>query len=178
MRYAPLTNFLKVQAVGQLRLSFGDIERLLARKLPKSARLHQAWWSNTTTHSHAAAWMDIGWKTRALDLAGETVVFERSGEEGVAESPAPFRYPSVTTAAKAEHADLVTFDRAKLNIAARRILDDYTVKFGGDVQAALDLALEEARIAYRQRLLDSFPRSGKVSSVDSVDLIREDRDAR
>jgi hypothetical protein len=175
VRYTPLTDFLRAQATRNVRLTFGDIERVLGRKLPASARRHQAWWSNTKTHSYAKAWMDIGWRTRALDLASESIVFERG--IGTSESATEFRH-AATAAPKAESADPVTFDRAKLNIAARRILDDYTVRFGGDVQAALDLALEEARIAYRQRLLDRFPRSGRVSAVDSVDLIREDRDAR
>jgi hypothetical protein len=74
-------------------------------------------------------------------------------------------------------ADLVSFDRRKLSITARRILDDYTAEFDGDIQA-LDKALHEARVAYRQRLIDNIVRTGPPSSVKSADLIREDRDAR
>lgn len=172
MRYDSLSRYLGACVTRSVRLSFGDIERILGGGLPASARRHQAWWSNTDTHSHAQSWMKRGWRTRDLDLAAESIMFEREGVTGVSESPsAPFRHVS------AARPDLVTFDRAKLNVAARRILDDYTSELGGDVQAALDKALTEARIAFRKRLMASIPR-GTPSTVSSVDLIREDRDAR
>jgi hypothetical protein len=178
MRYAPLTRLLQAQTTREIRLTFAEVERALGRSLPPSARRHQAWWSNTFTHSHADAWMGIGWKTRDLDLGGERVVFERSEEADLAESAATFRRDEAMPPASAvEMSDPVTFDRAKLNIAARGILVDYTTRFGGDVQRALDVALEEARIAYVQRLIDRIPRS--APQPDSVvDMVREDRDAR
>jgi hypothetical protein len=61
------------------RLSFSEIERILGFKLPKSAYQHEAWWSNNATgHSHAKAWLKVGWRTEAVDLAGRKVTFQRS----------------------------------------------------------------------------------------------------
>lgn len=176
MRYESLTRYLQGRREAVIRLSFQDIEALIGRPLPPSARRHQAWWANTATHSHADAWLRIGWRTRDLDLAGQRIVFQHDDPAktvGVAEGVAEFR----RDAPDPTMIDPVTFDRAKLNIAARRILDDYTGRFGGDVQRALDVALEEARIAAVERLLDGIPHA-EPGPDSIVDMIREDRDAR
>jgi hypothetical protein len=176
-KYAKLDRFLRGQTGRWQTMSFGQIEGILGFPLPSSARDHRGWWSEHKTHTHTKGWTDAGWRVWSVDLGAERVEFQRTGPElaaGVSDSPAaPFHHQ----ASAPQAADLVTFDRAKLNIAARRILNDYTAEFGGDVQRALDKALEEARIASVQRLIDSIPRSAP-SPVSSVDLIREDRDAR
>jgi hypothetical protein len=65
-----------------------------------------------------------------------------------------------------------------LSSAARKLLDDYTAEASGDRAAAVRRALHEAAIARRARLIDAIPLTGVRSDIDSVDLIREDRDAR
>lgn len=177
MRYEPLTRYLEGRRDATVTLSFHDIEAILDRALPSSARRHQAWWANTETHSHADSWLRIGWRTRNLNLADQMIAFERADRmptRGLSDGAVAFEHEAPRVA----KADLVTVDRGKLGVTARRILDDYTTEFGGDVQAALDKALHEARIAFRRRLIGSIVRSGAPSSVSSVDLIREDRDAR
>ena len=54
---------------------------MLGFTLPESARVHRPWWSNQRNggHGHALAWQVAGWKTRAVDLEQETLVFERDG---------------------------------------------------------------------------------------------------
>ncbi len=44
-------------------LTLTDLERLLDRNLPASAHAPRAWWSNerSGTHTHARAWMGVGW---------------------------------------------------------------------------------------------------------------------
>jgi hypothetical protein len=61
-------------------LSLAQIERILGRPLPASARRHRAWWSNerSGTHTHARAWMDNGWRVDAVDFPSGTVRFRRS----------------------------------------------------------------------------------------------------
>jgi hypothetical protein len=179
-KYDRLKTFLGAHRGGlRLTMSFGDIERALGFALPASARKHSAWWTNLSdgTHSQAVAWLGAGWRVWSSNLAHERVEFERINAARSAgmgeESPTHFQ----RDAASARPVDPVTFDRGKLSITARRILDDYTAEFDGDVQAALDKALHEARIAYRQRLIESIPKE-PYSPVDSVDLIREDRDAQ
>jgi len=171
--------YLSAQGGRCHNMTFGQMERVLGFSLPASARKHGGWWTNLAdgSHSQALAWLGAGWRVWRADLVGERVEFERIDADlaaGVAEdASAPFR----RDAPAVKMTDPVTFDRDRLNIAARRILDDYSLRFGGDVQWALDVALEEARIAYCQRLIESTPR-GPPSPVSSVDLIREDRDAR
>jgi hypothetical protein len=78
-KYESLPQFLTSTHSSTKRLSFAEIERILGFKLPKSAYEHEAWWSNNATgHSHARAWLNAGWRTEAVDLAGRKVTFLRS----------------------------------------------------------------------------------------------------
>jgi len=78
-KYESLSQFLASAQGATKRLSFAEIERILGFKLPKSAYKHEAWWSNNATgHSHARAWLEAGWRTEGVDLAGRKVTFQRS----------------------------------------------------------------------------------------------------
>jgi len=78
-KYEPLPQFLASESTSLKRLSFAEIERILGFKLPKSAYQHEAWWSNNATgHSHARTWLQAGWRTEEVDLAGRKVTFQRS----------------------------------------------------------------------------------------------------
>lgn len=60
-------------------MSFAEIEDILRFKLPASARLYTAWWSNDSTrHSHSNEWLSAGWRTEAVDLGSEKVTFRQS----------------------------------------------------------------------------------------------------
>lgn len=80
--YAPLGDHLTATTATHVKLTFTQIERVLGRQLPASARRHRAWWSNETsgTHSHAAAWMGAGWRVDAVDLTAATAQFHRAGQ--------------------------------------------------------------------------------------------------
>ena len=81
-KYAPLYRHLAALTAPELRVSFAELEAILGFELPASARLYRPWWSNQKRgagHSHALAWQAAGWKTRAVDLNAETLVFERMG---------------------------------------------------------------------------------------------------
>src|SRR4051812_49396443 len=85
-KYEPLSHFLGSLARPAHRMSFGEIERILGFKLPKSAYEHQAWWSNNGAgHSHARAWLESGWRTESVDLNSRKVTFQR---DAAAQSPA------------------------------------------------------------------------------------------
>ena len=80
-KYSPLYRHLAALADSHWRVSFGELEAILGFELPDSARLYRPWWSNQKRgagHSHALAWQAAGWKTRAVDLESETLVFERA----------------------------------------------------------------------------------------------------
>ena len=93
-KYSSLYRCLCARGGGAWRVSFADLEAVLGFTLPESARVHRPWWSNQRNgggHSHALAWQMAGWKTRAVDLESETLVFERAGTDSdtVSQTGAP-----------------------------------------------------------------------------------------
>ena len=85
-KYAPLFHHLAALDRPEWRATFRDVESILGFSLPNSARVHRPWWSNQASggHSHALAWHAAGWRTRAVDLHAEALVFER-----IAAAPSP-----------------------------------------------------------------------------------------
>lgn len=77
-KYQRLANHLASLSTSPWEATFAELEAIMGEDLPFSARAHRPWWANSDTHSHAAAWMTVGWKTARVDLAAETVVFTRS----------------------------------------------------------------------------------------------------
>ena len=77
-KYSRLCEHLRALKEAEWRASFAEIEDVLRRNLPASARSHAAWWSNGG-HSHARAWLDAGFKTSELDLSRQTVLFREQG---------------------------------------------------------------------------------------------------
>lgn len=165
-RYEPLRQFLKASEAAQTPLSFREVEKVLGRSLPASARKHPAWWANTRSHSHAASWLDAGWKTEAVDLGGERLVFVREAPREIS----PFRLPG--------RGETLTVPLEGLTGAGLHLVDDY-VKQNSVTRAEAVVAIVNAIGRDRRRdFLESFrSRSPKMTS-NSVDLIREDRDAR
>jgi hypothetical protein len=78
-KYEPLFAYLTSRPESVVRLSFGEIERILGQELPNSARRYRPWWANEQegTHIHARAWLGAGRKTANVDMASETVDFVR-----------------------------------------------------------------------------------------------------
>jgi hypothetical protein len=78
-KYAPLYRYLAAHPGREVRMSFGELERILGEGLPESARHHRAWWGNQRTgpRPHAEAWMAAGWKVDAVNLGAESVSFRR-----------------------------------------------------------------------------------------------------
>ncbi len=81
--FLPLAHLLlsRGQEVESLVLGFREIETVLGRALPESARRDPAWWDNDRAHPQTNAWLAIGWQTRDLDLQHETLVFARMHDE-------------------------------------------------------------------------------------------------
>jgi len=78
-KYESLCSYLgSLRQVKRLRVTFSEIEGILKFKLPRSAITYAAWWSNDATgHSHAKAWLDAGWRTADVDVAGRKVTLVR-----------------------------------------------------------------------------------------------------
>jgi hypothetical protein len=87
-KYAMLTTHLEQQIVDEISLSFTSIEKIVGFSLPRSAREHGVWWSNSRSSGrHNEAWLNIGWEAVALDLKAQTMAFRRSGERGPNQRP-------------------------------------------------------------------------------------------
>lgn len=94
-KYEPLTVHLRESGRASIPLTFNKIERIVGAKLPPSAFKYRAWWSNNPTNSVIThAWLDAGYKTANVDMAGRKLVFRKyakseSAPESVNEREAP-----------------------------------------------------------------------------------------
>lgn len=77
-KYSSLHQRLLSLAGDRWTASFDEIESALGFRLPPSARIHPAWWSNGRRHSHALAWEAAGFRVRPR-IREQVVRFERVG---------------------------------------------------------------------------------------------------
>ena len=89
--YDPLRDYLMGCDSDEVTLTFAQVEAILERALPASARKYDAWWANlgddaSTRHSHARSWHAAGYLARANRAEG-TVVFRRADPPASAERP-------------------------------------------------------------------------------------------
>lgn len=76
-KYEPLCAYLKMQSGDVVPMTFAQIEAVLGDKLPAS-KAHRAWWSNNPDNNvMTREWLDAGFETEAVDIAGEKLVFRR-----------------------------------------------------------------------------------------------------
>ena len=171
MKYEPLKRHLEgVFQRDEVRFGFEEIERILCFSLPRSAYEHPAWWSNTRAgHSHAAAWLDAGWKTAALDLAARKVSFVKAAlvRPGVAEDGVPFRRQDAAT---------IVLPLDALGPRALRMIDWHVEKHGGDRISACVTLLDQLAKDRLTAMFEWFQKASTPSTISSADLIREDRD--
>lgn len=85
-KYEPLNAFLKSQGREYVPMTFAEIERILNDKLPPS-KSHRAWWSNNPNNNvMTREWLDAGYETEAVDIAGQKLVFRRVRGKGRSDS--------------------------------------------------------------------------------------------
>jgi hypothetical protein len=74
----------------EVPMTFAEIERVTGVKLPPKAQHHRAWWSNNPSNNvMTKVWIDAGFETAQVDMAGRKLVFKRIAGEarGMAEEP-------------------------------------------------------------------------------------------
>ena len=77
-KYAALRTFLAGKRVESVTMTFAEIEKIVGFKLPHS-RKYPAWWSNNPTNNvMTSEWLEAGYKTEQVDIAGERLVFRRA----------------------------------------------------------------------------------------------------
>src|SRR5262249_22259499 len=80
-KYAPLGDYLPKLSGSQVRMPFGQIERLIGGKLPASQH-NRAWWSNNPFNNvMTKVWLDAGFVTEQVDIEGRKLVFRRVAKE-------------------------------------------------------------------------------------------------
>ncbi len=159
-KYEPFARHLSQLQTDEKTFSFAEVEGILGRPLPPSAAgdCAQQWWANTATHSQGKAWLDAGWRVDGLDCHAKRIRFRRqSGGEAISQPLS---------------------ELSGLSPAALRMLSDYAEEAGLDENAAVVAILNETALQRRRQLLDWFRNNSPVTSSNSADLIREDRDSR
>jgi hypothetical protein len=97
-KYDPLGAYLRAQGMDEAPMSFADIETVIGAALPPKAVNHPAWWSNNTSNNTMTkVWLDAGFRTERVDIAGRKLVFRRVSDptrSGLEEAqPGPFSAP-------------------------------------------------------------------------------------
>ena len=125
-KYSVLKAFLHKQKLGEVPMTFGEIERVIGAKLPDSARTYRAWWSNNPANSVITKeWLEAGFKSEQVDMKRERVVFRRVGPHyatvestrrntpGFQEAPAGKRSPPRPGSKRGELVDHPAFGALK-----------------------------------------------------------------
>ncbi|MDD6728569.1 MAG: hypothetical protein PUE08_05035 [Eubacteriales bacterium] len=74
-KFVALTVYLDKCNKDIVKMSFSDVEKILGFKLSNSAYVHQAYCSNTQSHSFAFGWLNAGYKTQNVDIKKQAVEF-------------------------------------------------------------------------------------------------------
>lgn len=77
-KYAGLREFLRKQPADEVQITFDRIEKITGAKLPPSAKLYRAWWSNNERNSvMTREWLAAGFRSEQVDMDGRKLVFRR-----------------------------------------------------------------------------------------------------
>ncbi len=77
-KYSALGEYLKRQSAERIPMTFAEIEKITGSKLPASASKYRPWWSNNPNNSvMTKVWLDAGFESEQVDMAGRKLVFHR-----------------------------------------------------------------------------------------------------
>jgi hypothetical protein len=80
-QYDPLRVWLDGKPNQKVNASFGELEAVLRKRFPRTARNRRQWWANerfvTSKHVQCLAWLEAGFSVEQVDLANEIVTFVR-----------------------------------------------------------------------------------------------------
>jgi hypothetical protein len=177
--YVALRRYLESRLEDRLQMTFRDIEGVLGRPLPRSARTHRAWWSNNGSNNvMTREWLAAGRITENVDMGSERVTFVRKAPEvDVRYGTAP--QSRARFAAEASMAFAFAKAPADLSPRAQEYLAMLSKSVGGDADV-LKVALERAAArSARQAIVAKYAGAGLASGgLDSADIVREARDGR
>jgi hypothetical protein len=149
-KYDALGDYLRGQSADEVPMTFAEIERLTGAKLPRSAYEHRPWWSNNGSNSvMTKIWLNAGFRSARVDMAGRKLVFERMrGKRGIAEEGRMFMAEQYQPADKAAA-------RSGLHPLIGSMKGTFTIKPGWDpTKPALDPEELDAMEANLDRTAD------------------------
>jgi hypothetical protein len=76
-KYSRIGDFLVVENKEYITLTFEEIEMILGFSLPKSARMHRAFWANVKSGALSNGWMSVGYETYDVNMKNEIVNFRK-----------------------------------------------------------------------------------------------------
>lgn len=77
-KYSALGDFLRKQSRNEVPLTFEGVEKIVGSKLPASARLYRAWWSNNAHNSVITReWLEAGFESEQVDMEKHRLVFRK-----------------------------------------------------------------------------------------------------
>jgi hypothetical protein len=83
-KYTPLEIHLRKLRGSSVSMTFDEIENIIGAKLPPSADIHRAWWSNNPSNGVITqAWLNAGYKSADVDMKGRKLVFRKSESDGL-----------------------------------------------------------------------------------------------
>jgi hypothetical protein len=85
-KYRNLTFHLASLDSDEWETTFEEVERVIGKPLPDSARKHRPWWANDG-YAQSTAWLGAGWKTANVEMANEKVTFVYAGDGLDSEAP-------------------------------------------------------------------------------------------
>jgi hypothetical protein len=100
-KYEPLRAYLERQRFDEVPMTFAEIEKVIGFNLPERSQRNRAWWSNNASNSvMTKAWLEAGYRTERVDMAGRKLVFKRvSDRRNQKQGGAP---PSVASSGRRE----------------------------------------------------------------------------
>lgn len=77
-KYYPLFEYLQKCDRDYITLTFAEIETLMQKPLPDSAKNQKAWWSNRSKNAvQSTAWMNAGYRVEIVDFEAKSVTFRQ-----------------------------------------------------------------------------------------------------
>ena len=127
--------------------------------------MYATWWGNDNTHSHAKAWMQVGWRARPAPNQIDPILFERVLVDVFQ------RHPS-------DHQGTTQVIVRNLDPRVVSSLKERAKRAGRSLEQQLREILTRAARPGRAELLAEVDRIRAMSPpsvMDSTDILREDR---
>jgi hypothetical protein len=125
--YQPLVDHLAHCCSDTVTLTFEQIEGILGRELPVSARTYRRWWGRGK--SHARAWTDLGWRARPVDIPARRVTFSRVPVSPIITTagPAVVRKPALLSGIEGGHSVWYWEGNIQKKLADQLVADGWTI---------------------------------------------------